>query len=159
MTEAESVTPFNSGSMKPINVSRRFLRYFTMMFWVSCLSVFSVFLGSLGMVVSCFGKIGGFVHGLTNILYLILIVFGSYWRWSNTGRFCSADEILQEVCPPNSTSCDPKMNNQFKLPLDANWQYWSNSGFAMSIILFVQYLTIFCLFCCSCMFPAGAKGY
>merc|ERR1712160_1233 len=58
------------------NVSETFLMWFTMMFWVSVVSLVGVMLG-------------GILHWVGNCAYFILIIVGSVYRWSATGKLCS----------------------------------------------------------------------
>ena len=76
------------------NVSETFLMWFTMMFWVSVVSLVGVMLGCIGMAVSCCACLGGFLHWVGNCAYFILIIVGSVYRWSATGKLCSGDAIF-----------------------------------------------------------------
>jgi hypothetical protein len=129
------------------NVSAQMLTWFTMMFWVSVLSFISVVLGCLGTCMSCCGWMGSCAHFLVNVGYVILIIYGTIYRFTDNGAICSGDRLT------NVWDADKQVytyNSIENVPKTAKWQYWHHSGFAMYCILIFQYITIVCMCFCSC---------
>jgi len=113
-----------------------------MMFWVSVASFVTVVLGCLGTCMSCCGWLGSCTHFCVNVAYLVLIIVGTFYRYTANGAICSGDRI----------DWNDSKEDEFAaiVPANAKWQYWNQSGYAMHCILIFQYITIACMCCCSC---------
>ena len=70
---------------------------------------------------------------------------GSVYRWSETGKVCSGDKIMEV-----------EINNVNDVKASTKWQFWDSSGMMMQYFLILQWILIACMCCCSCMF-AGSK--
>jgi len=84
----------------PTNVSANFINFFTAMFWISLISLVSTILACLGacsVKCGCCACLGGCLHAVANIAIFIMLILGSIWRWSNTGRACSGDYVTKPV--------------------------------------------------------------
>jgi len=128
--------------------SEQFILYFRLMFCASVASFISVVLGCLGTCVPCCGLTGSWAHFAVNWVYFVLMILGSVWRWSSSGRICSADEFNDAyVAFADSETIDFDVNRG--LPDGAEWQYWETTGAYLAVMIIFQFLTICCMCCCS----------
>lgn len=132
-----------------------------MMFYVSVLSFISVVLGCLGTCMPCCGWIGSCAHFIVNCAYVVLIIFGSVYRFSASGAICSGD-MIKWGADEKEFNANQDFTGVANAPAWAvsstdKWQYWASSGGFMKFILIIQYITIACMCCCSCCLSCKNK--